>query len=250
MDYEEIKFWKEGNRGAIMLNRPTTLNAYTSKTEEELRRAVAEAEEDDEIKVLVVTGNGRGFCSGHDNNEVKATVDQSQGKLDVSFNVKGYPPAIFMSVTKPLIGAINGVTAGGGLAIALACDIRIASENALFYETHVSRVGTTPGLEVMLLPRLIGIDRALEMMYTGRKVGAEEAERIGLVTKVVPHDKLMETVNELANGIAVQPLWALRLSKKAVRQGLGMPMEETMSYIALARKICSQPGIIRQEYHS
>ena len=93
-----------------------------------------------------------------------------------------------------------------------------------------------------MLPRLVGIEKALEMMYTGRKVGAEEAKRIGLVSTVVPHDTLMETANELAAQIAKQPLWTLKLCKKATYQGLGMPMAETMNYVTLARKICSRAG--------
>ena len=242
MRWEEIDFIKSGHIATIRLNRPKTLNAYTVKMEEEFKIAVDDIEKDDVIKVLIVTGTGRGFCSGHDLDEIKEISAQNKGKLDMRFDLEGYPPSIFMNMSKPLIGAINGVTAGGGLALALACDIRISSEQAVFYETHVTRVSTTPGYEVMMLPRLVGIEKALEMMYTGRKVGAEEAKRIGLVSTVVPHDTLMETANELAAQIAKQPLWTLKLCKKATYQGLGMPMAETMNYVTLARKICSRAG--------
>lgn len=226
MGWDEIDLVKTGHIATLRLNRPEKLNAYTVKMEEEFKRAVDDIENDDAVKVLIVTGTGRGFCSGHDLDEMKEISARQKGELNVRFDSEGYPPAIFMNMSKPLIGAINGVTAGGGLALALACDIRISSEQAVFYETHVTRVGTVPGYEVMMLPRLVGIEKALEMMYTGRKVGAEEAKQMGLVSRVVPHDTLMETASELAAQIAKQPLWTLRLCRKAAYQGLGMPMEE------------------------
>jgi 2-(1,2-epoxy-1,2-dihydrophenyl)acetyl-CoA isomerase len=238
MDWEEIIFRKVDARATIVLNRPEKLNAYTRKMEHELRLAIADIEEDNDVKAVIITGAGRGFCSGHDLREVGASG--SRGKLELRFDLDSYPPALIASIPKPVIGAINGVAAGGGLALALACDIRIASEEAIFYESHVSRMGLPPGLEVLLLPRLVGLEKALEMIFTGEKVDAQEALRIGLVSRVVPGGRLIETVEELVTKIAGSSLRALMLSKKAVYQGLSLPIDETMSYVTLSRRLCVQ----------
>jgi len=244
MSYEEIIYTKEDHKVTIVLNRPAKLNAYTEKMEQELRLAISDIESDNTIKVVIITGAGRGFCSGHDLKEAGTTSEARQQKLTLRFDIQqSYPPALISAISKPVIAAINGAAAGGGLALALACDIRIASEKATFYESHLSRVGTTPGLEVLQLPRLVGLEKALEMIFTGERIEANEAQRIGLVSQVVSHDRLMEAANELAGKIVGMPLWALMLSKKAVYQGLGLPLDDTMSYITLARRICAQVGI-------
>lgn len=244
MDYEEIILTKEDVKATIMLNRPEKLNAYNRKMEHELKMAIDDIEEDDDIKVAILTGAGRGFCSGHDLEEVQAGGTSNRERSALRFDLEqSYPPTLIRAMRKPVIAAVNGVTAGGGLAIALVCDIRIASEDAAFYESHVARTGIPPGLEVLLLPRLVGLEKALEMIFTGEKIDAIEAQRIGLVSRVVPHDRLMEAADELAKRIADSPLWALMLSKKAVYQGLGLPIDETMSYITLSRRICAEAGI-------
>ncbi len=244
MSYEEIIYTKEGPKATVVLNRPEKLNAYTEKMEQELRLAISDIESDNAIKVVIFTGAGRGFCSGHDLKEAGTTSEARQQKLTLRFDIQqSYPPALISAISKPVIAAINGPAAGGGLALALACDIRIASEKATFYESHLSRVGTTPGLEVLQLPLLVGLEKALEMIFTGETIEANEAREIGLVGRVVPHNKLMETADELAQQIARMPLWALMLSKKAVYQGLGLHVDDTMSYITLARRICAQAGI-------
>jgi len=243
MSYEEIIYTKEDHKATMVLNRPAKLNAYTDKMEQELKLAISDIESDNAIKVVIITGAGRGFCSGHDLKEAGTTNEARQQKLTLRFDQHSYPPALISAINKPVIAAINGPAAGGGLALALACDIRIASEKATFYESHVSRVGTIPGLEVLLLPRLVGLEKALEMTFTGKRIEAEEAQKIGLVSQVVSHNRLMEAANKLAEKIADMPLWTLMLSKKAIYQGLGLPVDDTMSYITLARRICAQAGI-------
>ena len=244
MDYEEIVLTKEGVKAIITLNRAEKLNAYNRKMEHELRMAIDDIETDNDIKVVILTGAGRGFCSGHDLEEVQAGGASNRERSSLRFDLEqSYPPTLISSIRKPVIAAINGVAAGGGLALALVCDIRSASEEAVFYESHVAKTGIPPGLEILLLPRLVGLEKTLEMIFTGEKINAAEAQRIGLVSTVVAHSRLMAEVDELAKKIADSPLWALMLSKKAVYQGLGLPIDETMSYITLSRMICAQAGI-------
>ncbi len=245
MRYEQIIYTKANGKAVITLNRPERLNAYTVKMEEELADAIADFEADDSVKVVTVTGAGRGFCPGHDLDEAKILNAQSTNSagFEIRFDNDHYPPAVFWKISKPAIAAINGVVAGGALAICLACDIRIASEKAVFYENHVARVGTTPGLESLLLPNLLGLQRALELAFTGRPLDAQEAYKLGLVIQVVPPDKLMEAADALATQIAKSPLGALRLAKKAIYKGLGMPEEDTLSYVTLARRLCSESGV-------
>ena len=238
--YKDIVFTKRDGKATIVLNRPETLNAYGHTMMQELMLAIRDIEDDNEVKVAIITGAGRGFCSGHDMQDVSDSRENPKENLSLEFDPQNYPPLLIYAIRKPVIGAINGPAAGGGLGMALACDVRIASENAAFYESHVTKVGTTPGLEALLLPRLVGLEKALELTYTGEKVDATEAQRIGLVSRVVPPDRLMEAANELADKIAAGPLWALMLSKKSIFEGLALPLDGALNYITLARRICEQ----------
>jgi len=243
MGYEEIIYSKEHFKATITLNRPEKLNAYGEKMGHELKSAVADIETDDNVKVVIITGAGRGFCSGHDLKDTQSTVRSNTRRLFLRFDRdEYYLPTHVYGINKPVIGAVNGVTAGGGVALALACDFRIASKEVMFFENHVG-IGTLPGLETLLLPRIVGLEKALEIIFTGKKITAEEALNIGLVSKIVPREKLMEEANELADRIANSPLWSLMLSKKAVYQGLQITSDQTIDYITLARAICSQAGI-------
>lgn len=236
MYFKDIVIEKDSDRAILRLNRPEKLNAYNSSMENEMVNAVADIEADDNIKVVIITGTGRGFCSGHDLAEVMEHAKEYTGtNLPLRFDLKGYPPGIIRNITKPTIAAVNGIAAGGGLALALSCDLRIASESAVFYENHVPRVGILPGLELLMLPRLIGIEKALELIFTGRKIDAKEAQSIGLIGRVVSADQLMQSADELAREIAKSPLLALRHAKKVAYMGLGLPVDEAMSYVTLSR---------------
>jgi enoyl-CoA hydratase/carnithine racemase len=248
MDYRNIIVEKEDGWAMIRLNRPHKLNAYNSDMEEELLKAVSDIESDNNVKVVIITGTGRGFCSGHDLEEVVNTAKEYTGiNLPLRFDLKGYPPGIIKNITKPTIAAINGIAAGGGLALALACDLRIAVEEAVFYENHVAKVGILPGLELLLLPRLIGIEKALELIYTGKKIGAKEAQSIGLLGRVVSGDQLLQAATEMAKEISNAPLLALRHAKKVAYMGLGLPTDDAMSYITLSRIATTLSNILASQ---
>jgi len=206
MEYQDIILSKEDKVAIITLNRPEKLNAYTYKTGEELSEAIRDVDGDKNIKVIIITGAGRGFCSGHDVQDARERkVRERAEQKEVAIRITNYPPGAVLETDKPVIAAINGIATGGGFAMALASDIRIASENASFMENHVAAVGSIPGLETWFLPRIVGIEEALKMIFTGKRIDAKEAERIGLVSEVVSAERLLERARELAEKIADAP---------------------------------------------
>jgi 2-(1,2-epoxy-1,2-dihydrophenyl)acetyl-CoA isomerase len=203
MESDHLIFTKDEGIATITLNRPQKLNAFTPDMYQGMLQMITDAADDDDVRVLVITGRGRAFCVGAD---VKR-LEQGLAKRD-SLHVPKEATAESVSkiltlplqrMEKPVIAAINGIAAGGGLDAACACDIRIASEKATFSSVFVRR-GIVPTMGgTYFLPRLVGIDKACEMIWTGELVDAEEADRIGLVTSVVPHDELEAAVEELAS---------------------------------------------------
>jgi len=225
MEYENIIYATDGGVATLTLNRPDKLNALDPKMLQEMVKAIDEAREDDEVKVLIITGAGRGFCSGADiTAPVRGTDPKQPGitrptRLEpfISF---GSLAKRLRSFHKPAIAAINGLATGGGLTIACLCDVRIASANARFSTIFVRRglvadMGTT-----YLLPRIVGTEKALELMWTSDIIDAREAQRIGLVSRVVPHEELMVTARGLAARLAKGPSLAIELMKRMVYEGL------------------------------
>jgi len=218
-----IEYQKEGRITIITINRPEALGALTVKGHEELHDALVAFRDDDELLVGIITGTGdKAFCSGVDIKDMLPFIKKTASK-------PWQQPATMMrglDLWKPLIAALNGLTLGGGLEIALGCDIRIASENARFGFPEV-RAGMFPaGGGTQRLPRLIPPGIAAEMIFTGKMIDAQEAYRVGLVNKVVPLDKLMPTAKELAEAICeVGPL-AVRTAKEAMIRGMSLSLEE------------------------
>lgn len=229
-----------GSVRTITLNRPEKLNAFDGPMEEAVIDALREGERLESIGALVITGAGRGFCSGHDFSEVASGSGSRRGPGADASGQNRIAQAI-LRLDKPVLGAINGVVAGGGFAIALSCDIRIASTTATFQELHVHR-GIVPALESWLLPRVVGLGRALELMATGRRLDADEAASWGLVTSVAQPDALMERAAELAGALAGLPPTAFGLAKRATYLGLQSSMDDTLQYIAAARTIGGLAG--------
>jgi 2-(1,2-epoxy-1,2-dihydrophenyl)acetyl-CoA isomerase len=238
MDYQDIIYTKGEGIATITLNRPDRRNAFSFEMSESMSRAVADATEDDKVRVLVVTGAGPVFSSGADVKAMAKRVAQPGGKKERKESARE-PFSLHVllhNFEKPVIAAINGVAVGGGLDLALACDIRIASDKARFAEVFIRR-GLIPAMGgIYFLPRLVGIDKACLLTWTGDMIDAKEAERIGLVTMVVPHEELESATLELAEKLAKGPPLAIRKAKRAIYEGLGMDLQTTLEYVAVANR--------------
>src|SRR5436190_2033581 len=228
MPYETILTTQDEGVLTITLNRPDTLNAFNSVMGAELLDALKRAERDPQARCIVITGAGRAFSSGED---LKAR--QAEGITDFGSTLRDrYNPIILRirNMDKPVLGSINGVAAGAGCSLALACDLRIASEKARFLEVFI-RVGLVPNSgSSFFLPRLVGLGKALEMAFLGDEVSAEEALRLGLVNRVVSADDLESATRELALRLAKGPTKAIGLAKRAINRALTMDLEQLLDY--------------------
>jgi enoyl-CoA hydratase/carnithine racemase len=203
----------------IVLNRPERMNAFTFEMIDAWNVALQRCREEDEVKVVLVTGTGKSFCSGGDIIEMTARLEQSpsQRKTELFERIQRIPFAL-ENLDKPVIAVLNGVATGAGLDLALMCDIRYAAESAKFAETYLN-VGLVPGAGgAHYLPRLVGISKALEMFLTAEFVDAQEALRIGLVNRVFPDNSLLEESERIARKIAEAPQLASRMTKRALYQ--------------------------------
>lgn len=211
--YEQILYEVEDPIATVTLSRPDRLNAWTGRMGREVRHAVAQAEADERVVAIILTGAGRGFCAGADLQGLEDISEGRQrgedtGSLDAQPGVPemdaGFHGAYsyFLSVRKPVIAAINGPCAGMAIPIILHCDLRFASDRASF-TTAFSRRGLVAEWGISWsLPRLVGTGHALDLLFSARKIDAAEAERIGLVNRVVPHDDLLKFVREYATDLA------------------------------------------------
>jgi enoyl-CoA hydratase len=218
-----IDYRKEGRVAIITINRPEALGAITLEGFRELNDALVDLRDSDDLWVGILTGTGnKAFCCGVDVNEVLPFIKEAGPKLQHQPMTKVLR-GLGLDLWKPLIAALNGLTLGGGLALALGCDIRIASENVKLGMPEV-RVGMLGGTQ--RLPRLIPYGIAAEMIFTGKVVDAQEAYRIGLVNGVVTLDRLMPKAIELAESICEAGPLAVMASKEAMVRGLSMSLED------------------------
>jgi enoyl-CoA hydratase/carnithine racemase len=210
--YQEISYDVADPVATITLNRPQVLNAWTTRMGAEVKHALARAEADGDVVAIVLTGAGRGFCAGADLNDLKsiseggrqantpAELDADPGDPDMASFRGTY--TYIASVRKPVIAAVNGPVAGMAVPIALACDLRFASDRASF-TTSFSRRGLVAEWGVSwLLPRLVGTAHALDLLFSARRIDAAEAARVGLVNRVIPHDELLPFVREYVEDLA------------------------------------------------
>ena len=202
----------------LTLNRPEALNAFNRQMKEELLAAFKEAARDGQVRVIVLTGAGRGFCAGQD---LKEPRSDDAPDLGAELRARYNPLILAMRrLEKPIIGAINGVAAGAGCSLALACDMRVAAESATFIESF-ARVGLAPDTgSSWFLPRLIGLAQAAEMIFSAEPVDAHTAQRIGLVNRVVPDGRLPEEARAEATRLAAKSPVALALAKRALNYAL------------------------------
>ena len=233
MDYQDIIYKCENGIATMTLNRPDKMNALIPGMRDSMYRVVEDVSRDKTVRVLIITGAGRAFCSGADVKSLAESSSRPASQEGRREEVSRYVSlhVLMQKCEKPIIAAVNGVAAGAGLDLAMACDIRIASDQARFAELYIRR-GLLP-MEggTCLLPRLVGIDKACRLIWTGDMIDANEAERIGLVTMVVPHDDLEITTRELAAKLAKAAPLAIQRSKRALYEGLDMDLESTMKHI-------------------
>jgi len=216
MDYEHIIFETEGEIATITLNRPERLNAWNWQMGQEIWDALYKVESDPDLRVTILTGAGRGFCAGADLSGGANTFDGSNRPREVDQRRREAGSLIrqYFSLLKPVIVAINGPTVGVGVTFILPFDIRIASESARIGIVF-NRRGVIPEIDCpWILPRIVGISRAAELMYTGRILNAQESLEYGLVSRVVPDDKLLDTAREIADEILVSAPVSIALTKR------------------------------------
>ncbi len=230
-DKPELLYKKENGVAIITMNRPEKRNALSPGLFQGIYNSVEDAAADEDIKVIIITGTGEAFCSGADVKAMAAGDLQrrSERPPEQSENTRRAPFAQqFMACPKPIIAAMNGVAVGVGLDLALSCDIRIASEKARFTVGYVRRGMVPAAGSAWFLPRLLGIDKALKVIWTSEMISAKEAEQLGLVTMVVPHDELENEALDLAEQIAKSPTLAVQAAKRAVYESLNLNLDKSL----------------------
>ncbi|MEM0022441.1 MAG: enoyl-CoA hydratase-related protein [Archaeoglobaceae archaeon] len=222
-----VLYTVEGKIGIATLNRPEKLNALDTKTREELREIVERAEK--EVRVLIITGSGKAFAAGADVNEL---MQRDPLKAIEATKLGTELFARIEELEIATIAAINGFALGGGLELAMACDIRIASNKAKLGQPEIN-LGIIPGAGgTQRLPRLVGLGMAKKLVLTGEIIDANEAFRIGLVDEIVEHEKLMERAKEIANKIAEKSEIAVKLAKRSLNASMNTPLRDGLRYEA------------------
>jgi 2-(1,2-epoxy-1,2-dihydrophenyl)acetyl-CoA isomerase len=222
----------EGGIAWIRFNRPEKMNAIGALTRQQLGDAVKQAERDDAVRVVVLTGSGRAFSSGADVTEMAQGTGMRTPEEVGNVLRNEYMPILvrLRNMPKPVIAAMNGPAVGIGASFALACDIRIATPEAYLLEAFVN-IGLAPdGGVSWLLPRLAGTGVAFEMFFSGKPLPAADAHRLGVINRIVPAERLEEEVRDLANQLASQPRGAMAGAKRAVNHALGSSFEEAMEF--------------------
>jgi 2-(1,2-epoxy-1,2-dihydrophenyl)acetyl-CoA isomerase len=237
-----LNFDKKDGVATITLNRPDKLNAFNDELTFALQDALKECEKDDAVRAIIITGAGRGFCSGQDL-AARQVAEAAGHTVSLGESIRRrYNPIItkIRRMEKPIIAAVNGVAAGAGASLAFACDLRIAADNASFIQAF-SKIGLVPDSgSTFFLPRLIGTTKALELMFTADKLGAEEALKLGLVNKVVAADALVKETETMAIRLANGPTKAFGLTKRAVNKAIFPDLEQLLEYEACIQEVAGR----------
>ncbi len=242
MEYKCLIYEVEENIATLTMNRPERLNALGDTLRQDLHDAITKASSDSDVRAIILTGAGRSFCSDGDvkaMNEAKQR-NQSAPIMDKIAPSRDLTVLAMRDAPKPVIAAVNGPAAGAGMNIALACDIRIASSAARFGETFVKR-----GLHVdwggtYFLPRIVGMAKACELIFSGDVINAQEALALGIVSQVVEPNALMDTVRALARKMAAGPPIAIRLAKRALYHNQECDLRAVLEYKTYAQNICRE----------
>lgn len=222
----------------LTLNRPERLNAISGPMLSELSRVLTEANRDPEVRVVILTGAGRGFCSGLDlvdNNPAGREGRTTPPSL--LFDLRNSVPTVLWNMDKPVICALNGAAAGYGMDLALLCDIRIAGENGKLAAVTARRNLLPESGGSWLLPRLVGWAKASEMFFRGQTLDARQCKEVGLVNEVVPADQLSDTAREWAREIAANAPMAVQATKRMMRQGLDETYETTVDHLMVHLRV-------------
>ena len=236
--YETVLYEKEGAVANIALNRPGKLNAFDATMHEELYDTLGDAAGDEEVRCIVLRGEGRGFSAGADLAQI---IENADGDPDLGEYLRGsYSRLVkrMVETPKPIIAALHGPVYGAGVGLALACDLRIAAESARFSVAFI-KIGLMPDAGVTyFLPRLVGLGRAMEMSMLGDAIGADEAQRIGLINKVTAEDSLLEEAQSFAEHLAALPTAALGKMKAALHASFEADLESALEREAEGQTFC------------
>lgn len=248
MSYKCLIYDEKNGVATLTMNRPERLNALGDTLRDDLHHAIVRASDDPNIRAIVLTGAGRGFCSGGDVKVMNENKERGAGRplIDQVAPSRDRTVLAMRDAPKPLIAAVNGPAAGAGMNISLACDIRMASTTARFGETFAKR-----GLHVdwggtYFLPRIVGMAKACELIFTGEIIDAEEALHLGIVSKVVAPEELMPSAHELAQKIAAGPPIAIRLAKRALYRSQDCDLRSALEFETYAQNICSETEDARE----
>lgn len=243
---------RETSVATITLNRPERLNALTFQVYDELRDAFRTLDTEDGVRAIVITGAGRAFCSGGDVEDIIGALfaEDAAGLLEFTRMTCDLIAAI-RECRRPVVGALNGTVAGAGAVIATACDVRIASESAkiAYLFTKVGLSGADMGASWML-PRIIGLGRATELLMTGDFTDAREALRIGLYNRVVPDGEALTTAQQFAARLAAGPSAALAVTKDALNREADMTLQDALEAEAVAQAVCMEDSNFREAYEA
>jgi 2-(1,2-epoxy-1,2-dihydrophenyl)acetyl-CoA isomerase len=240
MGYECLIYEVKDGIATLTLNRPERLNALGGSLREDLHDAITRSAADPEVRVMLVTGSGKGFCAGGD---VKAMNEAKEGRRERPFMEKIAPGRdrtllAMREAPQPIIAAVNGAAAGAGMNLALACDIRLASTAAKFSQAFVKR-GLHPDWGgTYFLPRIVGTARACELIFTGEVIDAAEALRLGIVSRVLPPEELLPAAQALARAIAAGPPIAIRLAKRGIYRNAESDLRTALEYETFAQNAC------------
>lgn len=238
-NYQTIKYEKSEGIATIILNRPDVLNAINEQMGRELLDALQSADRDIDVHCVIITGNGRAFSAGEDIQDLRGQYERGENPRLGERLLHKYNPIIrqIRRMEKAVIAAVNGVAAGAGAGIAYSCDIRVASDNAKFLQAFV-RIGLAPDSGTsFFLPRLTGFAKSMELSLTGDELTSKDAERYGLVSKVVPGDQLMVAAWDLALKLAQGPTKAIGLTKRALNKSITADLETVLAYESYIQEI-------------
>jgi enoyl-CoA hydratase/carnithine racemase len=248
MTYECLLYEVKDAIATLTLNRPERLNALGGTLRDDLFDAVTRAAADSDVRVIVLTGSGKGFCAGGD---VKAMNEAKEGQrerplLDKIAPLRDRTLLAMRDAPQPIVAAVNGAAAGAGMNLALACDIRIASSAAKFSQAFVKR-GLHPDWGgTYFLPRTVGMAKACELIFTGAVIDAAEALRLGIVSQVVAPEELLPTVHGLARAIAAGPPIAIRLAKRGLYRNAESDLRTALEYETFAQNACFETEDARE----